>query len=155
QTVSTLREQAESLGLGDLSLIVKDMIGRVVSWNDASEKMYGWRKTEAVGKILHEILMTRFPKPINEIESELLKSQFWKGELTQVKRDGTQIIVESRWVLELDSTGHPLYTMLINFDLTSLKKAELESRESEKRLFQFLNDIPIGIFILDSAGTPY
>jgi PAS domain S-box-containing protein len=46
---------------------------------------------------------------------------------------------------------------LIELTRTTLARQRLEQtvRESERRLFQFLEAVPVGIFIVDSTGSPY
>jgi diguanylate cyclase (GGDEF)-like protein len=36
-----------------------------------------------------------------------------------------------------------------------LSRAEEGLRESEKRVFQFLNALPVGVFVMDAGGSPY
>jgi PAS domain S-box-containing protein len=40
-------------------------------------------------------------------------------------------------------------------DVSDRKRAEEEVRESERRLFQFLEALPVGVFVIDSHGKPY
>ena len=40
------------------SVIVRDLEGRITQWNAASRRLYGWTRSEAVGRITHELLMT-------------------------------------------------------------------------------------------------
>jgi PAS domain S-box-containing protein len=75
--------------------------GTINDWNRRAEELYGWSREDAVGRVSHELLRTRFPQPLEEIESELVKKGRWQGELVHVARDGGQVVVESRWILDL------------------------------------------------------
>jgi hypothetical protein len=46
-------------------------------------------------------LQTQFPKPLEEIESELVQSGRWEGRLVHATRHGRRVVVESRWILNL------------------------------------------------------
>jgi PAS domain S-box-containing protein len=81
------------------STLARTMDGVINFWNDSAENLYGWRKEEAVGRISHNLLQTQFPKPLEEIESELLRMGQWKGRLVHTTRGGDRVVVESRWVL--------------------------------------------------------
>ena len=83
------------------SVITRTMEGVINFWNQSAEQLYGWRKEEAVGRVSHDLLRTEFPRPLEEIESELVRNGRWEGKLVHTTRDGSRVVVESRWSLEL------------------------------------------------------
>jgi colanic acid/amylovoran biosynthesis protein len=90
--------------VGD-SVMTRTLEGRINSWNRGAEKLYGWRKDEAIGKVSHNLLQTQFPKPLKEIEIELARNGRWEGKLVHATRDGSRVVVASHWVLNF--TGRP------------------------------------------------
>ena len=86
--------------------------GRINFWNSSAEALYGWRKEEAIGKISHNLLRTEFPKPLHEIEAEVIRNRLWEGKLVHATRDGRRVVVDSRWVL--DPNGDPTDVVEIN-----------------------------------------
>ena len=84
------------------SVMTRSMEGRINFWNRSAEELYGWRKEEAVGRVSHDLLRTQFPKPLEEIESELVRNGRWEGKLVHTTREGGRVVVESRWTLELE-----------------------------------------------------
>jgi PAS domain S-box-containing protein len=83
------------------SIMTRTMEGMINSWNRSAEALYGWRKEEAIGKVSHDLLQTQFPKPLEEIKSELVQKGRWEGKLLHITRDGSQVPVESRWALDV------------------------------------------------------
>src|SRR5262245_43668916 len=81
--------------------MTRTMDGIINFWNHRAEKFYGWKKEEAIGRVSHDLLQTQFPKPLEEIESELVRNGRWEGKLVHATRDGNHVVVESRWILNL------------------------------------------------------
>ncbi|MCX7965156.1 MAG: PAS domain S-box protein, partial [Syntrophorhabdaceae bacterium] len=98
--------------------------GKITFWNHGAEERYGWTKKEAEGKISHTLLKTEFPKPLEEINDEVLRKGRWDGELIHTRKDGTKIIVNSRWVVRWGKDNKPMAIMEINNDITEKKRAE-------------------------------
>jgi PAS domain S-box-containing protein len=118
---SLLREQATLLELASDAIIVRDSANRIIFWNHGAEVVYGWPKEEALGKITHTLLRTRFPEPLEKIENQFAKGHHWEGELVHARSDGREIVVESRWVLLKGQEGRPATTLEINRDITARK----------------------------------
>jgi PAS domain S-box-containing protein len=132
-----LREQAQVLDLAQV--LVRDMQGRIVLWNRGAENLYGFSKEEAVGRVSHEMLQTKFPEPLARIEEKLQRFGTWEGELVHLKRDHTRIVVASLWVLYRDEQGNPLRVLEANTDITARKQAESQlAGQAEKLALQSL-----------------
>jgi PAS domain S-box-containing protein len=129
-----LREQARLLDLTHDTVFVRDMSDVITYWNRGAAELYGWTQEEAVGKVSHEIMQTIFPAPLEEINAELLRTGRWEGELVHTKRDGTQVIVASRWSMQQDEQGRSLTTLETNNDITERKVTEEEVRKQAELL---------------------
>src|SRR5438445_1205925 len=119
---AVLREQAQMLDLANV--LARDLEGRIILWNTGMEKIYGWTKKEALGKVAHELLRTEFPQPQETIRAALLAQGSWEGELTHVSKAGQRLIVASQWVLHLDAQGRPAAILEIHNDITERKRAQ-------------------------------
>jgi PAS domain S-box-containing protein len=139
------RETAELLDLTSDAIFVRDMKSQVVFWNKAAEKLYGWSREEVLGKRTHELLRTTFPKPLKEIEEEILDSGHWEGELTHSRRDGTTLSVFSRWALRTDGAGNPVSILESNSDIT-------QRQQEEKKFRNLLEAAPDAMVIADGQG---
>lgn len=137
QAEDVLRNQAALLDLAHDAIIVRDRTDRIVFWNNGAETTYGWMKEEALGKITQVLLQTEFPAPIEEINTALLDTGQWGGELSHVTREGQRIVVASRWALQRDGEGAPAGVLEINRDMTEHKRAEEELRQRVEELERF------------------
>jgi PAS domain S-box-containing protein len=134
QTASLgLRNQARLLDLTHDTIFVRDMNDVITYWNHGAEELYGWPREQAVGKHCHQLLRTRFPEPLEAITVQLLRAGRWEGEVGHTRRDGTEVVVASRWALQRDEPGRPVEIMETNTDITERKRADAELRESERR----------------------
>ncbi len=136
QTQLILQEQAQLLDLAHDSIITHDLNDLITFWNEGAEVMYGWTKTEAIGKETHTLLQTQFPYPLIDIQAELLNQGYWEGELVQARRDGSTITVDSRWALQKDETGRPMKVLEINNDISEAKRDEVVRKRAEAALQQ-------------------
>ncbi len=133
QAEDTLRAQAELLDLTQDSILVRGLEDdRIHYWNRGSEETYGWTKEEALGQVAPDLLKTEFPQPLSEIKKEMRARGRWEGELVQTRRDGSRIVVASRWALKggPDSGGDTV--LQINTDVTVRKQAETALHHAKK-----------------------
>lgn len=135
-----LIEQAGLLDLSHDAIYVRDMNDVITYWNRGAEERYGWSREEAVGKVSHRLTQTIFPTSLEEIAEDLLHTGRWEGELVHKKRDGTQVVVASRWSLQRDEDGNPAAILETNNDITERKKAEEEIRKLNEELEQRVVD---------------
>jgi PAS domain S-box-containing protein len=127
----TLRERADLLDLASEAIIVRDLNGTVQFWNSGAAAMYGWSPEEAIGKNLHELLQTRFPVAVREIEFMIGQGWRWEGNLTQVTRDEREVVVACRKILQCDGKKRRAVLEICR-DITAQLQAEEALRRSEK-----------------------
>jgi PAS domain S-box-containing protein len=142
---TSFREQAELLDLTHDAIFGRSLEGKILYWNRGAERLYGWTRDDVRGKVTHEILETRFPKPVEEILAGVIESGSWEGELAHRCQDGSQVTVSSRWALQRDSAGKPLSILESNRDITQRKKEEEKFRN-------LLEAAPDAMVIVDSRG---
>jgi PAS domain S-box-containing protein len=130
----TLRERAELLDLTHDTIFVRNTNDIITYWNRGAEELYGWKSQEAVGKVSHQLTQTVFPEPLEEIMEKLLRTGRWDGELIHAKRDGTKVIVTSRWSAQRDEQGRFAGTLETNNDTTERKRVGDALRRNEAQL---------------------
>ncbi len=130
----SLAEQARLLDLSNDAIIVRDSADRITYWNRGAFQLYGYAREEAQGLVAHELLQTEFPEPLELIAARLRHENHWTGELTHTRKDGSRIVVLSRWALVRDPDGNPQGVLETNNDITRQKQIEQALRESEEQL---------------------
>jgi len=126
--VAIRARQASLLNLTHDPIFVRDMNGVISYWNRGAEELYGWTADQAVGKRTQELLRIVFPSPFDEIQTELLRTGRWEGELKKTKADGTVVLVASRWSLQRDEHEKPMAILETENDITERTLAEQKFR---------------------------
>ncbi len=132
ERTAEIKKQAELIELSHDAILAMDLENRIIFWSKGAEEVYGWRKEEVLGKIIHTVLETEFPVPLPEIITELIEKGRWDGELSQFRRDGQKIDVLSRWAVQRDGSGEAVAILEINIDITERKKVEEQLRQAQK-----------------------
>ncbi len=136
QKTSQLANQAKLLDLANDAIFVRTTDDRISYWNQGAERLYGWTKGEVLGRAIHEVLHTQFPAPL----SHLLQSDHWQGELRHTRKDGSTIVVASRWTTLRDPRGKPVGWLEINTDVTARRRAEETARSLSGRILTLQDD---------------
>ena len=144
RTEEALRVQASLLDLTHDTVFVRDMNDVITYWNRGAEELYGWKKEEAIGQVSHQFTQTIFPAPLQKINEELLRTGRWEGELTHTKRDGTQVVVASRWSLQRDEQERPAAILETNNDITERKRAEEALSKAQTELAHITRVMTMG-----------
>jgi PAS domain S-box-containing protein len=129
-----LQRQADLLDQSSDAILALRIDGRgIVYWNRGAQRLYGYTAAEAEGRRTHELLQTRAPVPIEDIDAQIVHGGSWHGELTHTTRDGRDIVVESRIVRV--SYDDDIYALETNRDITERKRHE----EREHLLMREMN----------------
>jgi PAS domain S-box-containing protein len=144
--------QAALLDLTHDTVFARDMKDVITYWNRGATELYGWDSDQVVGRTTHEVTKTIFPVPLSEINRTLLATGRWEGQLVHTKRDGTQVVVASRWALQRDEHGNPVAILETNNDITEHRRAEEALRESEAQWRAVFENNPTMYFMVDAAG---
>ena len=150
-----IRWQNELINRAHDAILVRDPISRALSWNRGAEELYGWTEQEALGRITHTFLKTRFPISRADIDATLEREGQWEGELTHTRRDGSTVIVESRQVLVRDESNQPIAVLEIDRDITQRRHQEQVEQAAHAEtvarlsfLQQVLDALPSSIYLV-------
>jgi PAS domain S-box-containing protein len=124
-----LEAHARLLDLAYEPILVRDIDDNITFWNKGAERLYGYTSEEAMGKRSHDLLGTKFPIPLEEIEAQIAAEGHWDGELIHTAKDQRLIHVASRWQ-RFSHNG--ISTLETNFDLSQQKALQVAKVWEEK-----------------------
>ncbi|MDQ6642922.1 MAG: PAS domain-containing sensor histidine kinase [Chloroflexota bacterium] len=143
------KDQAFQANIADSiadALIATDLDYRILRWNAAAERLYGWIEKDVLGKDIHLILSTTFPDTTNEEWQDQLRTRgYWQGEVNQQCKDGRRVSVLTSVSYIKDKTGTSTGTVASNRDITEWKHAQLHlqgndrSEETEQLKDEFIS----------------
>ncbi len=131
---------------------LRSLDGRIVFWGIGAERLYGYSEKEALGKNALELLHTRCPVSLEEINATLVRDGEWQGELTRRHKDGREIHIISKWSLNRGEAGEPEVAIEVSSDITSIKLAERELHQTNALLRAILETAPGLIYAKDLQG---
>jgi PAS domain S-box-containing protein len=122
---------------------------RVIFWNTASEKVYGYSKAEAIGRKIEELIipeeMTR--NVIGDIDRWINDGeQIPAGEVVLRNKNGDPVPVYSSHIMHEGGSGNKEF-FCIDIDLSQLRNAEWKLQDSEKRYRSLIENTMDGFFI--------
>lgn len=111
---------------------MRSLDGTIRFWSEGCERLFGYAKREAVGRKAYDLLQTQFPRPVEELTNEVLREGLWHGELRHRRKDGTEVITSTDWVLHGDGNG-AAFVIDSSSDITERMRLE---KEREELLYQ-------------------
>ncbi|WP_425988664.1 PAS domain-containing sensor histidine kinase [Ensifer sp. R-19] len=144
---TTLAEQARLLELSHDTVIICDRNDNIIYWNDGAQALYGWARDEAIGQSCNRLLQSNFL--MQDVGAALEQAGQWSGELTRTRRDGTQIVLASRWLLRRDPEGNAIGVIESSADVTEHKRVEAERQRSEERYKTIFNGAAFAMWEAD------
>lgn len=115
-------------------IIVRRWDGTIDHWTTGCQRLYGWTAQEAIGQSCQGLLQTSFPYPSEEIQKELLLTGMWKGEVVQIKKDGTAVNISAHWALLTDAGNVPLSIIESQIDITPRIAIQRELEAANQKL---------------------
>lgn len=136
QAEMQLRYHANLLDSISDAIFSVDNTFTIQSWNRAASTIYGWQAEEVLGKKLQEIGLFMFVQNHREMLAldRLLQHGQWRGEVSQLCKDGTPIDVFAAVSLLKNSAGQPVGAVAVHRDITERKRAEQQLAAAYARL---------------------
>ncbi len=147
QVEQVLADQAHLLRTIDDALYEVDTDMRILSWNRAAERLYGYAAAEAIGRYSPELLRPR----ISPAERAAYVKRLERGEVVRFeaefhRKDGTAVWVNVTAFAKRDPDGGVHSVVSIHRDVTELRRAD-------ERFRLAIEAAPAAMIMVDRHGT--
>lgn len=137
----------------DAAVIATDLAGRIELWSRAAEHLYDWSADEAVGRLLHELLV---PVDADGVAHDLVEAVTatgaWEGELTVDRADGSTFPAHVRAAHVHDEADAPTGIVVVSLDLSVRVAMQEQLGRSNRELKAITDSIGDGLCVLDADG---
>ena len=133
-------------------ICASDKNGYIIEFNAAAQKTFGYELSEIIGK--HVSLLYDNPTDRKKIEDHgLYVNGGFSGEIVNIRKNGERFISFLSASSLKNEDGEIIGAMGVSRDISKIKKAEQELKESEERYRAIYNQAFIGIAQVDMDGN--
>lgn len=131
RTENMLQFQANILTNVRDCVIVYDLQGRIIYWNNGAETIYGYCEEEIIGKNIKILYLNRDKCHFKPDLERILKLGEYNGEWEGKRKNGSKVHVDVRETIMYDANGKMIGVIGVSKDISDRKKAEKRIKRSE------------------------
>lgn len=115
------------------AILTYDLEGRIISWNPAAERLYGYTEAEALGQSVELLFPADWPTSVLEYRDQIMSGSLRQFDAVRIAKDGTKRHVTIACTPIRTLSGDIVSISNIHHDVTATRRAEevrdLVSRE--------------------------
>jgi two-component system, cell cycle sensor histidine kinase and response regulator CckA len=125
-------EQALLLDSALDPIVLCDLDDRLLYWNKAAERLYGWSPEEAKSLPIYQMVATEDQAKYERGKKEFSEKGECAIELRQKTKNGRTIITNSRWSVARNKDGTAYGRLIITRDITEQRNLEAQLRRAQR-----------------------
>ncbi len=149
-----LHFQASILSSVKDCVIVTDLEGRIIYFNQGAEELFGYSAAEMMGKTPAVLYPEPEGAPVRLANrfGEIMAGRDFIAEWEGRRKDGTRVWIYIKTSLLRDLAGQPVGFIGVSKDITDRKRTEQQLRESEASLRSIFDASVQTYFLLDASS---
>jgi two-component system CheB/CheR fusion protein len=134
-----LRRMSKVFMDGADPIIIEDLDGRILEFNDEAVKAYGWSREEMIGQPCSMLAPPEFAEQAIQLRSRCRNAEPVRNvETMRTNRAGEQIPILLTLSVLLDESGQAVEIASLSKDIGAQKEAQRQAREAVVRRDEFL-----------------
>ncbi len=122
----------------------------LTAWNQAAEKILGWKSSEVLGRPARDVMHAEFSGVDREEALQKLQDAgCLRTEMIFLRKDGSPVCVETTITALKDECGATTGYVSVHRDISERKRAQEELRTSHQQLFDIIEFLPDATFVID------
>ncbi|MBD1885688.1 PAS domain S-box protein [Microcoleus vaginatus] len=160
QVEASLAHMAAIVEYSGEAVISKSLDGIILTWNNAAEKIFGYKAEEIIGKSILILIPSNLTYEEHQILETIRQGETVENyETVRVRKDGQLIHISCTISPLKDTTGRITGCSVIKRDITERKRAEINRqqiemalRNSEEQFRHAFEDASIGMALVSLDG---
>ncbi len=141
--------QSALVDASPLPLLTLEPDGRVLTWNDSAEEVFGWSADEVIGEVL-PIVPPEKAEEFAELRRRVVAGESFAGvELERRRKDGTSVDLRLSTAPVRGTDGEVVAIMAALEDVSPVKRREVE----HERMHRAVEQAGEAIVVTDPRGT--
>jgi len=125
------------------AIIGIDADGKIESWNEAAQNIYGWTESEVAGLSISAVVSANRSDSASVLE---------RGQRRHRRKDGSEVEVLVAIDPLIDDDTQPAGWVVVCTELTDARRAEAGRRAAEERYEAVVASLSEGIILFDESG---
>jgi len=126
------------------AIIGIDADGKIESWNEAAQSIYGWSESEVSGLSISAVVSANRSESASVLE---------RGQRRHRRKDGSEVEVLVAIDPLIDDDTQPVGWVVVCTELTDARQAEAGRRAAEERYEAVVASLSEGIILFDDQGN--
>ncbi|HEY5218916.1 MAG TPA: PAS domain S-box protein, partial [Gemmatimonadaceae bacterium] len=122
----------ELLRQSPLAISIVNLDGRVLMWSAESERLFGWKEAEVIGRASPHVPTDGIAKNMEHILEAAAGRPIRGVEAVRTRRDGTRVNVLLHTAAIRDANGDVAGVMGMSVDVTERRQVEIRLRNAQK-----------------------
>lgn len=134
------------------AMVSFDLDGKILTWNPAAERIYGYTVEQAVGRSVSMVIPTELQRELRDCISRVKAGELYSLESMRQRKTGEQFRAAISIAPILDPQGQVVAVSAMSRDITETHQVQQALLESEARFRSIADQVPVMMWLTGVDG---